>query len=257
MSRLDHLPNAITFANVLFGFAAVATLIRHAMGLGGSFEQAAWFIIIASMLDAMDGKLARRLGRQSRFGMELDSLSDVVSFGLAPAALLYALHFSSWAARGPIWGFIGFIVASLPLLFGCFRLARFNVETGAEGEKSSHFAGLPIPASAGLIASYVLFSSDIFGTIWVPALLPLTLIVSFLMVSNVPFEGMPLLSVRTGKRNRMRFALLLLTIGSILFLQSKALFPAGMTYVFLSLLNYLKQERPNSGDEELHDEPNL
>jgi CDP-diacylglycerol---serine O-phosphatidyltransferase len=249
MSRIHHIPNAVTFANVLFGFGAVITLIRKAMDLGGSYEQAAWFIIIAAMLDAMDGKLARRLGSQSRFGMELDSLSDAISFGLAPSALLYAMHFHQWAERDPMWGFLGFAVSSMPLLFGCFRLARFNAETEATGEKTSHFAGLPIPASAGLIASYVLFSSEIFGSIWHPALTPLTLVVSFLMVSHVPFEGMPLLSAKTGKRNQFRLALLMLTLGSILFLQSKALFPAGVLYVLYSLWNHLKQGQLEGGEE--------
>ncbi|MCB0416616.1 MAG: CDP-alcohol phosphatidyltransferase family protein [Bdellovibrionales bacterium] len=242
MKFIERMPNLITFLNVLFGFAAVASLIRHAQGYGGGPVQAAWFIVVAAVLDAMDGKLARALGRQSRFGMELDALSDAISFGLAPSALLYTMHFSGWAHRGPIWALLGFLVASMPLIFGTFRLARFNAEVGMEDKKSKYFAGLPIPAAAGLIASYVLFCNDILERVWTPGLLPLTLLASLLMVSRVSFEGMPYFSLRQGGRNLTRLTLFVLVMVSILFLQSMALFPAAMIYLVMSLVKHLRQQ---------------
>jgi CDP-diacylglycerol--serine O-phosphatidyltransferase len=249
MNRLARLPNLITFLNVVFGFAAVASLIRYGatpMGAG----RAAWFIIIAALLDAMDGKLARAIGRQSEFGKELDSLSDAVSFGLAPSVLLYTLEFANWSERGDLFGLAGFLLAAMPLTFGCYRLARFNVETAVADKKSAHFAGLPIPAAAGMVASYVLFCLDLLGEVWDKGLLPLTLLASFLMVSRVRFEGMPYFSLRQGSRNLARLTLLVLLLGSILFLQSKALFPAAMIYVGYSLVQHLRRHPTPALDED-------
>lgn len=252
--RLDRLPNLITFLNVLFGFAAVASLIRFAQGYGGGAVQAAWFIVVAAILDAMDGKLARALGRQSRFGMELDSLSDAVSFGLAPSALLYFLHFSSWAERGPVWALAGFLISAMPLIFGTFRLARYNVEAGVEESKSSHFAGLPIPASAGLIASYVLFCNDVMGHTWVPGLLPLTLVASLMMVSRVRFQGMPYFSLHQGGRNLALLTMFVLVLGSILFLQSMALLPAALLYLVFNIVKHLRNDPLEEDENEWSDE---
>lgn len=241
MSRLGRLPNLITFLNVIFGFAAVAALIRYGNTPDG-ISRAAWFILIAALLDAMDGKLARAIGHQSEFGKELDSLSDAVSFGLAPSVLLYTMEFKDWAERGDLMGLAGFLVAAMPLTFGCFRLARFNVETVVEGKKSSHFAGLPIPASAGLIVSYVLFCREFWDEVWQPGILPLTLLASFLMISRVRFEGMPYFSLRQGNRNLTRLLLFFSVVGSILFLQAKALFPAAAFYLLWSLVQHMKRQ---------------
>lgn len=255
MKPLNRLPDAVTFLNLVFGFASVATLMRWSMDLGGSPQQAAWFILVAALLDAIDGKLARRLGKSGRFGMELDSLSDAVSFGLAPAVMLYALHFHSWAERGTFFAFIGFLIAAMPLLFGCFRLARFNSESEVTGGKKPFFAGLPIPASAGLIASYVLFSYDLGGgVLWETPLLPLTLSVSFLMVSRVRFEGMPYFSLRQGSRNLGRLLFFVGLLGSILFLQSKALFPAAVLYVVYSVIRHLRDDPDPLGEMEHEDD---
>lgn len=261
MSRLGRLPNLITFLNVIFGFAAVAALIRYGAEPAG-VGRAAWFILIAALLDAMDGKLARAIGHQSEFGKELDSLSDAVSFGLAPSVLLYTLEFRNWAERGDLFGLAGFLISAMPLTFGCFRLARFNVETVVEGKKSSHFAGLPIPASAGLIVSYVLFGLDLSGEVWQPGLLPLTLVASFLMISRVRFEGMPYFSLRQGGRNLTRLLLFVSVVASILFLQAKALFPAASAYLLWSLVQHLKRQPDpaldaDEDEEEWTDKPHL
>jgi len=253
MSRLDRLPNLLTYLNMFFGFAAVTTLIRFSAGVGGSPAQAAWFILIAAVLDAMDGKLARRLKHQSRLGMELDSLSDVVSFGVAPSVLLYTIHFGGWGDKGSLWGLLGLLFAALPLVLGSFRLARFNAETGLESGKSPFFAGLPIPAAAVFIVSYVLFCLDLFGRVWAPGLAAVTALGSLLMISRVRFEGMPLLSFKRSGHNLNRLLLLLMVAGSILFLQSLALFPAVVGYLLYSLAAHLKQARL----EELEDKDDL
>lgn len=249
MNSLGRLPNLITFLNVIFGFAAVTSLIQYG-SLPQGVGRAAWFILIAALLDAMDGKLARAIGRQSLFGKELDSLSDAVSFGLAPSVLLFTLHFKDWGQHGDLYALAGFFLASMPLTFGCYRLARFNVETAVEEKKSATFTGLPIPAAAGLVASYVLFCLDVAGEVWEPGLLPLTLLVSFLMISRVRFEGMPHFSLRESSRNLMRLTILVLILVSIMFLQSKALFPAAMIYLVYSLIRHLGRHPSPVLDEE-------
>lgn len=254
MKPLHRLPDAVTFLNMVFGFAAVASLLRWSMDLGGGPQQAAWFILVAALLDAIDGKLARRLGKSGRFGMELDSLSDAISFGLAPAVLVYALHFHNWGERGQLMALAGFLVSAMPLVFGCFRLARYNVESETTSGKKPFFAGLPIPASAGLLASYVLFSFDLWGELWEKPLLPLVITVSFLMVSRVRFEGMPLFSVRQGGRNLGRLLLFVGLLGSILFLQSLALFPAAAIYVIWSIVRHLKHDPDPLGEMEHEDD---
>jgi CDP-diacylglycerol--serine O-phosphatidyltransferase len=146
-----NLPNLITFCNIFFGFASVVAVVRSAGGESFGLTQAAWFIIIAAIFDALDGKLARKMNRQSHFGMELDSLADVVSFGLAPSVLIYHAHFQGWAERGPGWGWLGIAVSSLPLIFGAFRLARFNMESARPPPRPPRAcsAACRFPISAG------------------------------------------------------------------------------------------------------------
>jgi len=140
--RAKHLvPNAITLANIALGFMSVVAAAQ------GRFSRACALVFFAAMCDMADGKLARLLEATSRFGTELDSLSDAVSFGLAPAFLVY------FAALERLGG-LGQAVAILYVLCGALRLARFNVETRAISKVT--FLGCPIPAAAGYLVSMVL-----------------------------------------------------------------------------------------------------
>jgi CDP-diacylglycerol--serine O-phosphatidyltransferase len=140
------IPNLFTLSNLFCGFLSVV------FSANGDFRNAALLVLIGMMLDSMDGRLARMLNAHSEIGKELDSLADVVTFGVAPAILAYYVSFSKY-------GLIGLIVAGLFPLFGAFRLARFNVNT-----KSSikYFTGVPITAAGGILTLIVMLTK------WIP-----------------------------------------------------------------------------------------
>src|SRR5208337_2984388 len=170
-SRIYVLPNLMTAANLFCGFMAVINCI-HArlaesvftgeyMGVPAAdhYRYAVWFIFGAAAFDSLDGRLARLGGRQSLFGAEFDSLADVVSFGIAPALLMFFLILSP--SQGfPWFRDIGWFVGFVYLLCAAMRLARFNVITNpllhpAQKELSSDFVGLPVPAAAATVAALV------------------------------------------------------------------------------------------------------
>ncbi len=138
------IPSAFTLGNLFFGFWSIISAFN------GNFRQAGWFILYAAILDSLDGKVARRMGTGSRFGAELDSLVDIVSFGVAPALLIYFLEFSTAGRFGWIVCFIFVVAAAL-------RLARFNVL--AHGKPQTRwFRGLPSPAAGTTLAMFYSFS---------------------------------------------------------------------------------------------------
>lgn len=140
------LPNSLTLCGMFAGFyAMVATL-------GGNYVHASWAIIIAGLFDGIDGWVARLTGSTTKFGIELDSLSDVIAFGVAPSVLLYKWTLSSF-------GRLGAAAAFLFVACGALRLARYNVQMGSEEKK--HFTGMPIPAAAFIVASMVLFYAEL------------------------------------------------------------------------------------------------
>ncbi|MBI5547028.1 MAG: CDP-diacylglycerol--serine O-phosphatidyltransferase [Deltaproteobacteria bacterium] len=165
--HLRHLvPNAVTLANIVFGFLSVVASAE------GRYEQACLFIFFAALCDMSDGKIARLLNATSKFGMELDSLSDAISFGLAPGVLVY---FSVLRDLGNP----GMAIAVLYALCGVLRLARFNVDTKEISKVT--FLGCPIPAAAGYIGSFVLVRDSLQP--WVVALG--TTFIAFSMVSTI------------------------------------------------------------------------
>ncbi len=250
MKLAASLPSLITFANILFGFASVTALLRAAEGASFGVAQAAWFIIIAAFLDSLDGKLARKMNRQSRFGMELDSLADVVSFGLAPSVLIYHVHFSGWFERGTFWGWLGIGISALPLLLGSYRLARFNTESAEESGDKGMFSGMPIPVNAGLLASFVLFNLAYWNQMQLTLLiLPLVLVGSLLMVSRIPVDPMPRLSFRESGRNKVLLLLLLLTLAAVVVLQARVMFPIAMAYVLYCVIRHMAHSFRKSEDE--------
>ena len=169
------LPSLFTVGNMFCGFAAALQAIH------GRFELAGWLIILAGVLDGLDGRVARLMHSTSEFGKEYDSLADVVSFGVAPAVLVY-----QWGLVGT--GRWGWAVAFLFLVAGSVRLARFNVHA-AEGDKR-FFTGLPIPAGAGSMAMMVLLApSPVVERAETVAVSALALLFSVLMVSTIPYRS--------------------------------------------------------------------
>ncbi len=175
-------PSLFTTLNIFCGLLSIINAHQN------KIEMAAWFIILAAVFDSLDGIMARITRSSSQFGVELDSLADVVSFGAAPSFLVYQISLNTLES----WGVL---ISSMPLIFGAIRLARFNVQL--VGFDKSHFTGLPIPAQAITICAFVLQNYTIgFGLSGWPRdiLAPLVIVLSLLMVSRVKYDTMPKLS---------------------------------------------------------------
>lgn len=229
--------------NLFFGFFAIVHAIQ------GKLVTASWLILIAAIWDSVDGKIARFTETYSEFGIEFDSLADVVSFGVAPSILIYQAFFYQLGAIGIILGF-------LPLLFGAIRLARFNVTQ--DGFEKENFSGLPIPAMAATISTYIIFNYDIWeGLKFAPALVPLVLLLCILMVSNVEYVSMPKFSFKEDKRNSVLLVFLLAGLTLILVFRQRALFPLFMLfvlyYLFKSVFSGHKDEEEDVLDIRISD----
>ncbi|MDP4095979.1 CDP-diacylglycerol--serine O-phosphatidyltransferase [Paenibacillus sp. P96] len=163
------IPNMFTLCNLFLGIIAIL------MAVDGQYSHAAIMVIVAMLLDGLDGRVARALNAQSEFGKELDSLSDVISFGVAPAVIMYLVALQS-ASPALAWT----VTAIFPMC-GALRLARFNVVSGSRG----YFTGLPIPAAGGVLATLSLFHQDI--SLFSMAVA--TLLLSYLMVSSLKYPN--------------------------------------------------------------------
>lgn len=211
------LPNIFTSLNLFCGFYAVVASID------GKFVAGAVAIIIGVMFDILDGKIARATNTTSKFGVEYDSLSDLITFGLAPGVMLYL-----WALK-PL-GRIGWLAAFLYMACGALRLARFNSQIATTS--SDYFVGLPIPAGAGMAATTVLFVHrlGILGHINPILILILLYILSFLMVSTIKYNSFK----KPELFRRMNFNVLVSVILILIFIAAQpsiALFLLGVVYV--------------------------
>lgn len=225
-------PNFMTVLNLLCGFLSVVFAFK------GHFSTSAWLIIFAGIFDLLDGKIARFTAGHSDFGIQFDSLADVVSFGVAPAFLIYTAQMQEHEPLGLLFSF-------LPLAAGAIRLARFN--TSASTLEKRNFTGMPIPTSAGLICSYVLFCNHFWSEVRFPGFSAALLIMSaFLMVSTIPFEAMPKFSFRRGQRNTRLIVMLAMALSLIAVFPEWALFPVALVYVLIQLgraaLHFLRDE---------------
>lgn len=163
------IPSLLTVGNLFLGIIAIILVFNEKP------EMAAVMVLIAMLLDGVDGRVARALNAQSEFGKELDSLSDVISFGVAPAFIMYVVAFQDLSPA------LAWIVTAIFPICGALRLARFNVITSNAG----YFIGLPIPAAGGVLATLALFKDDIS----VGILLTCSLVLSFLMVSTIRYPN--------------------------------------------------------------------
>jgi len=180
------LPNTLTLCSMLLGFYSILASLK------GNYLHAAWGILFATVFDGLDGWVARLTHSTTRFGIELDSLSDLVAFGVAPSVLLY-----KWALMP--FGRIGWVVAFWFLACGALRLARYNVQMGSTESKA--FTGMPIPAAAAIMATLVLFYHEMWDSF--PDrnifILGLMILLAFLMVSTLRFHGAKELDFRSRK----------------------------------------------------------
>jgi CDP-diacylglycerol--serine O-phosphatidyltransferase len=255
-SRIYFLPNLMTAGNLFCGFVAVIHCIQARLAetlptgeylnqtTSGHYTQAVWFIFGAAAFDTLDGRLARMGGRESLFGAEFDSLADVISFGIAPALMVFFLILSptqGYESFRSIGWFLGFIY----LLCAAVRLARFNVITnpllhGNKKDTNKDFVGLPVPAAAATVASLVLFLLHLAATdkslrLWALALPPLMLLIAILMVSTVRYPSGKGVDLQT--RTRLQpFVLFLAFAGLVVLFKEVALLCACLGYIFYGLI---------------------
>jgi CDP-diacylglycerol---serine O-phosphatidyltransferase len=215
------LPNGLTLANLFFGIFAIIAASR------GDHERAVWYIVIGGVCDAFDGRVARVTNSGSKFGEELDSLVDAISFGLAPALMMY---FAVLRHEGWDWVLV-FLFAACAVM----RLARFNVEQA--GRSKSDFIGLPSPMAGGTLATYwwfkqtPLYNQTFIGDLpWQVILKFLMAALAFLMISNIPYPAWPRFSIRNwrGIVGLVTFVSLLF---GLIFLPKQFFFPVGVAYV--------------------------
>ena len=223
-SHIYLLPNSLTAGNLFFGFLAILRCIqaRDATIPGQEasyFTQAVWFILLAVICDALDGRVARLGGRESLFGKEFDSIADIISFGLAPALMVIFLILSP-SGQHEYFLQIGWLIGFIYLLCSGVRLARFNVLThpmlppDEQMKGTKDFLGLPVPAAAGMIASLVLVLTS-YELHWLSLLLPpFMLAIAVLMVSNIHYPSFKNIDWQTSTRFRT-FILLIIGLGLI------------------------------------------
>lgn len=234
------LPSLLTAGNMSFGFISMINSFHY------NFTLAAWCIMGAIVMDATDGRVARWTRTTSNFGIEFDSLADLVSFGLAPAVMMYQLMLQTL-------GKPGVAIALFFVLSGALRLARYNVKAN-EGEFSSDFAGLPIPAAAGILASFVL-SYELFAKggpltvktiplimermpLFFKAIPPTMIIIALLMVSTIPYAGFKKMK---WSRPKSLQVLVFLTASILLVLTypQNTIFAIFLLYIISGLIAYV------------------
>ncbi len=235
------LPSAFTLGNLFFGLYAIVAALR------GDFAWAGWFIVFSATLDLLDGRVARFTRTGSAFGAELDSLTDAISFGVAPALIMILLYFT-----GSDWSWvIGFVYVTAVVV----RLARFNVEQG--GEARQHFHGLPTPTAGMILGTHYPFSQTAFaerylGDLNWPGIMVITMVlISILMLSHVPYAKFPRIDLKS-RRGVVRTSLVAATIAGLLLFPAYGFFPFLIGYtlwgllrsVFLGLLERLPERDP-------------
>ena len=262
-SRIYFLPNAMTAGNLFCGFTAIINCIQARLAetsLDGFYNNATpaehyryavYLIFGAAAFDMLDGRLARMGGRESLFGAEFDSLADVVSFGLAPALMMFFFILAPSQAQEYNWfRNIGWLIGFIFLLCAAMRLARFNVITnpllrrGAK-ESSKDFVGLPVPAAAACVAATVLFLlklADLDRTLKHSALaLPFDmLLIAFLMMSTVRYPSGKTVNLQTRTKLRTLF-FAIIVVGLIIIYREFALLALTMGYLGYGLFRHWRR----------------
>lgn len=266
-SKIYFLPNLMTAGNLFCGFVAVIRCIQAkfastAEGINSEYfdtiaktpaqlyEQAVWFILAAVVFDMLDGRMARMTKRESLFGKEFDSLADVVSFGMAPALLVFFLLLSP-TADFPLVRTFGGLIGFFYLLCVAVRLARYNVITSpllkpSENFPKFDFMGLPAPAAAGMISSIVLLITRTnmnHLALFLPVLL---ILIALLMVSGIRYPSFKTIGVKTRVDFRV-FILIFCLIGGIYLFHYLAVALVFLAYIFYGIYgHFVPKKKVNS-----------
>jgi len=248
-SRIYLLPNLMTAGNLFCGFVAIIRCIqaRFASMTGDGapddlYREAVWFILAAVVFDSLDGRLARLGGRESLFGREFDSLADVVSFGLAPALMVFFLILSP--DQLPLFRHIGWFIGFIYLLCAAVRLARYNVlthpavYTQQDISTTKDFIGLPVPAAAGVIASLVLLLTEQDLQRWAVLLPLLMVLIAYLMVSTIRYPSFKEIDLHTKARFQT-FIILLVGVALVFLFRVYALVLLFLSYITIGIIRHI------------------
>src|SRR5690349_18836414 len=270
--KIYFLPNLLTGANLFCGFVALTKIVQWDPGAGTYFDikLALVFILLACIFDLLDGRVARMGGAESPVGREFDSLAHIISFGAAPAFLVYRIVLKDVFLVHPE---IGWFIASIYLLCGAFRLARFNclaAQAGSGGGRE--FLGFPIPAAAGLVASLTLLlmwldehgylDERFYRSRWRYLLPALLVFLSWMMVSSVKYPTFKKLDLR-ATRTFTKTLLAVLFIGALVILREKILtfilpvfFTSYLVYGFIRprISRRMRKEIEDEDDDDDEDE---
>jgi len=257
--KIYFLPNLMTAGNLFCGFLALTKIVEADPGsedFTKTIHTALFLILLACIFDLLDGRVARMGGHESPFGREFDSLADIVSFGAAPAFLVHRIVLANVFVAQPQ---IGWFIASVYLICGAFRLARFNCLAAMNSGSGKEFLGFPIPAAAGLVASLTLL------LLWIEEkgftvskwrfLLPIILLfLSAMMVSEVKYPSFKSLDFR-AKRSFLKMLIMVLCVGFFLILWEHVL-PVLATVVFTAYLLYgfVRPYLPHATQREIEEE---
>jgi CDP-diacylglycerol--serine O-phosphatidyltransferase len=264
-SKIYLLPNLMTAGNLFCGFTATLKILEGALLQSTNadlaadrFHEAIWFVLGAFVFDFLDGRIARLGGHESSFGREFDSLADIVSFGLAPALMVYRVVLNEFP--NACW-----IIAFVYLACGALRLARFNTASAnhdreSTGNAAKNFTGFPIPAAAGLIASITLFllwlaeGEHHLGK-WRFVLPPLLLFLSFMMFSHFQYPSFKAINWKTKKSIPRFLFIILILILTVMYYEwmPAVLFLSYLLYGFLR--PWLSREWRREIEEEIGEEP--
>ncbi len=260
-SRIYFLPNLMTAGNLFCGFVACIKCIqahyymRGATGIppesSALFSQAVWLIFGAMAFDMLDGRLARMGGRESLFGAEFDSLADVVSFGLAPALMVFFLILSPTQGY-PVFTNIGWFLGFIYLLCAAIRLARFNVIThplivSPDIKTNKDFVGLPVPAAAGTVAALVLFllrlaSAERSMHNWALGLPLLMVLIAVLMISTIRYPSGKQIDLQT-KTKLTSFVIFLTVAVAVIVFKEIAMLLVMLGYIFFGIGRHIRRNR--------------
>ncbi len=262
--KIYLLPNLLTAANLFCGFLAITRIVEADLTdlevYPRVIREALLYILLACIFDLFDGRVARMGGFESPFGREFDSLADIVSFGVAPAFLVHRIVLKDVFMKHPE---VGWFIASLYVICGAFRLARFNCLAAMSGSGGGkYFLGIPIPMAAGMVASLTLFllwleEKEFSVGVWRYALPLILIFLSVMMVSEVKYPTFKKLDWRT-QRPFVRTLIVVLLVGAVIVLWQKLL-PFAAPLVFTAYLVYGLVRpwisRPMQKEIEVDDEP--
>ncbi len=226
------IPNLFTIGNLFSGFLAIIHFSRYdtddrALIIG------AFYILAAAIFDMLDGIMARLTRSSSEIGVELDSLCDVVSFGVAPSFLLYVVHYHAFGPAGTL-------LAALPAMAGAYRLARFNVQLTSLEDKL-YFRGLPIPAGALTIVSFVLgyLNTDHIPPEWHSlATNFVTVVTAFAMVSTIRYDNLPRPTLSSIRQRPLLSTFVVASLGLVIISKGYLAFPIMLTYIVTGAIRH-------------------